>query len=153
MPHVIVKLYSGRTEDQKKKLTDKIVENLVHITGCKERSISVAIEDVDPDNWADQVYQPDILSGNQRLYKLPGYNPFEDEDKDEEQTPDLMAYVRQASEEAQVQDESGYFNAMSWLDLELEDHPQRFDPFFDTPWDQLSDNEKQKRASDIRRVL
>lgn len=153
MPHVIVKLYSGRTENQKKELTQKIVENVVGIIGCKERSVSVAIEDVEPEDWADQVYQPDILNGNAMLYKSPGYNPFESEDKDDGETKDLMAFVRQASEEAQTQDESGYFNAMSWLDLELEDNPHRFDPFFDTPWSDLSDSEKQKRAVDIRRVL
>lgn len=153
MPHVIVKLYSGRTEDQKKELTRKIVENVVSITGCKERSVSVAIEDVDPEDWADQVYQPDILDGKALLYKSPGYNPFETEDSGEGQTPDLMAYVRQASNEAQLQDESGYFNAMSWLDLELEDNPQRFDPYFDTPWNDLSESERLKRAGEIRRVL
>lgn len=153
MPHVIVKLHSGRTENQKKKLTRKIVEDVVNIIGCKERSVSVAIEDVDPEAWADQVFQPDILNGNAMLYKSPGYNPFESEDKDEKEAKDLMAYVRQASELGQTQDETGYFNAMSWLDLELEDNPHQFDSFFATPWNDLSDSDKQKRAAEIRRVL
>ena len=28
-------------------------------------------------NWAEEVYQPDILNKKDFLYKEPGYNPFE----------------------------------------------------------------------------
>ena len=77
MPDVIVKLYPGRTEEQKIKLTDEIVKDVVAIAKCEKKSISVAIEEIEKEDWAEKVYKPDILNRTDRLYKEPGYNPFE----------------------------------------------------------------------------
>ncbi len=49
---------------------------MVATLDCKESSISVAFEEVDPDDWAEEVYRTDILEGEDMLYKKPGYNPF-----------------------------------------------------------------------------
>jgi 4-oxalocrotonate tautomerase len=76
MPHIIVKLYTGRSEEQKKMLVEEIVKDVVTIAKCEEKSVSVAIEEVDPQNWAERVYKPDILDNAHNLYKKPGYNPF-----------------------------------------------------------------------------
>ena len=77
MPHVIIKLYPGRSEQQKIRLAEEIVKKVVAIAVCEEKSVSVAFEEVKPDDWAEKVYKPDILDTHQRLYKKPGYNPFE----------------------------------------------------------------------------
>jgi 4-oxalocrotonate tautomerase len=77
MPHVIVKLYPGRSEEQKKQLAEEIAKDVVAIAGCEEKSVSVAFEEVEPDDWAEKVYRPDILGNKNKLYKKPGYNPFE----------------------------------------------------------------------------
>jgi 4-oxalocrotonate tautomerase len=77
MPHVIVKLYPGRSEEQKIKLADEIVKDVVDIAKCDEKSVSVAFEEIEKDDWAKKVYQPDILDKKDSLYKEPGYNPFE----------------------------------------------------------------------------
>ena len=76
MPHVIIKMYTGRSESQKQALTTAVVDNLVKITGCKERSVSVAIEEFDPQEWAEKVYKPDIIGNTKHLIKKPGYNLF-----------------------------------------------------------------------------
>jgi len=76
MPHVIVKLYPGRTEDQKNRLAEEITKDVVAVAKCEEKSVSVAIEEVDPREWAEKVYRPDILDNEANLYKKPGYNPF-----------------------------------------------------------------------------
>ena len=76
MPHVIVKMYPGRSEEQKIKLAEEIVKDVVAIAGCKERSVSVAIEEIGEEDWAEKVYRPDILNKKDSLYKEPGYNPF-----------------------------------------------------------------------------
>ena len=68
MPHVIVKLASGRSEQQKASLTEDIVTDL---------SVSVSIEDVEPKDWVDKVYTPDIVGKWDSLAKKPGYDPFE----------------------------------------------------------------------------
>jgi len=77
MPHVVVKMYPGRSEEQKRHLANKIVKDVVEITQCEERVVSVAVEEVDPGDWAETVYRPDILEKKETLYKEPGYNPFE----------------------------------------------------------------------------
>ncbi len=76
MPHVIVKLLPGRSEQQKTRLAEEIVKDVVAIAKCEEKSVSVAIEEIKPEDWAEKVYKPDILDNKKRLYKKPGYNPF-----------------------------------------------------------------------------
>jgi 4-oxalocrotonate tautomerase len=76
MPHVIVKLYPGRTEEQKKRLAEEIVRDVVEIAKCAEKSVSVAFIEVPPEEWAEKVYKPDILQSDAKLYKEPGYNPL-----------------------------------------------------------------------------
>ena len=77
MPHVILKLYPGRSDRVKEQIVEKIVKDLVELAKCNEKSISVAIEEVEPDDWPEKVYKPDILGKACTLYKKPGYNPFE----------------------------------------------------------------------------
>ena len=77
MPHVVVKLYPGRSEQQKARLAEEIVKDIVAVIKCEEKSISVAIEEVQPQDWAEKVYRPDILINGEKLYRKPGYNPFE----------------------------------------------------------------------------
>ena len=76
MPHVIIKMYPGRSEEQKAKLAEKIVDDVVTIARCEEKSVSVAFEEIKPEDWAENVYKPDILEKQDNLYKKPGYNPF-----------------------------------------------------------------------------
>ncbi len=153
MPHIIVKLYPGRSEEKKQNLSDEIVKKVALITECKDAVISVAIEEIEPDDWAQQVYQPDILDGKGKLYKKPGYNPFESKSDEIEQQTGLMEHVRAACLVAHKEDTTGDFNPMSWLDLELEDHPDSFDSFFDIPWENLSEPQRAERAMAIRMVL
>ncbi len=78
MPHIIVKLHPGRTEEQKQELTAALTREMMAIAKCPETSVSVAIEEVPQEDWAEKVYKPDILEKQQILYKKPGYkNPFE----------------------------------------------------------------------------
>lgn len=76
MPHVIVKLYPGRSEQQKDRLAEEIVKDVVTITNCGEEAVSVAVEEIRPEDWVEKVYKPHILDNPERLYKKPGYNPF-----------------------------------------------------------------------------
>ncbi len=76
MPHVIVKLYPGRSEQQKIRLAEAIAEDVVTIANCDEKSVSVAIEEIKPEDWAEKVHKPNILNKPEKLYKKPGYSPF-----------------------------------------------------------------------------
>ena len=73
MPHVIVKLWPGKSEQQKIRLAEEIVKDVMNVLNYGEESVSVAIEEVEPQDWAEKVYKPDILSNSEKLYKTPGY--------------------------------------------------------------------------------
>ncbi|MEN8211463.1 MAG: 4-oxalocrotonate tautomerase, partial [Thermodesulfobacteriota bacterium] len=87
------------------------------------------------------------------LFKLAKDVKIETKQDKKEKIENLTEYVRKAAKFAEKEDVSGYFNAMSWLDLELEDNPESFDEFFDIPWSKLADAERNKRFIEIRRVL
>lgn len=70
MPHVIVKLYPGRSDEQKIKLANEIVKDVVAIANCDEKTVSVAFEEIEKEDWAQKVYKPDILDKKDSLYNL-----------------------------------------------------------------------------------
>lgn len=73
MPHVIVKLWPGKSEQQKIRLAEEITKDVMNILDYGEESVSVAIEEVEPQDWAEEVYKPDIVKNSKNLYKKPGY--------------------------------------------------------------------------------
>ena len=74
MPHVSVKLWPGRSEEDKKRLAEAITDDVVRITGSSPASVSVSIEDVPSDQWKARVYDPEIRDKADILYKKPGYS-------------------------------------------------------------------------------
>lgn len=73
MPHVIVKLWPGKSEEQKTRLAEAIAKNVMDILQYGEESVSVAIEEIKAEDWAEQVYRPAIRQNGAKLYKKPGY--------------------------------------------------------------------------------
>ena len=73
MPHVIIKLWPGKSEQQKRRLADAITKDVMDVLHYGDESVSVAFEEVSPADWADRVYQPDIVEKRGLLYKKPGY--------------------------------------------------------------------------------
>ena len=73
MPHIIVKLWPGKTEEQKAQLAKGIVELGVKVLGKGEEAFSVAIEEIKQENWKEQVYTPEIVENSDKLYVKPGY--------------------------------------------------------------------------------
>jgi 4-oxalocrotonate tautomerase len=74
MPHVIVKLWPGKSEKQKAKLSEEITRAVTTVLNYGEESVSVAMEEVEPNAWMDKVYKLDILGKPNQIYKKPGYN-------------------------------------------------------------------------------
>jgi 4-oxalocrotonate tautomerase len=73
MPHVIVKLWPGKSEQQKARLAEEICKDVMAVLHYGEESVSVAIEEVKSQDWPERVYQPDIKGKWDKLYKKPGY--------------------------------------------------------------------------------
>jgi 4-oxalocrotonate tautomerase len=76
MPHVIVKLYAGRSEQEKARLASEITKAVTSVLRYGEDSVSVGIEDIQPRDWVETVYKPDILGRRDTLYRKPGYDPL-----------------------------------------------------------------------------
>ena len=75
MPHVIVKLWPGKTQAQKQALSDAIVRDIAATLGYGEESVSVGFEEVAAADWLAEVYGPDIRDRWASLIKQPGYGP------------------------------------------------------------------------------
>jgi len=75
MPHVIVKLHSGKSERQKQALAQAVTEAVMSALNYGEESVSVGIEEVEPKDWTEKVYKPDIIGKPDTIYKKPGYGP------------------------------------------------------------------------------
>ena len=73
MPHVIVKLWPGKSERQKQELADAITKDVMNAFHYGEESVSVAMEEITPQEWSEKVYKPEILNKSATLYKRPGY--------------------------------------------------------------------------------
>lgn len=74
MPHVEIKCFSGRTEEQKRRCAKKVAEDISEILGCEISCVSVAIKDVDRKNWKEEVWDKNIIPEKEYLYKEPEYN-------------------------------------------------------------------------------
>jgi 4-oxalocrotonate tautomerase len=76
MPHIIVKLWPGKSEQQKQRLADEITKSVMSVLKYGEESVSVGFEEISSEKWMKEVYEPDIQSKSETLYKRPGYGPF-----------------------------------------------------------------------------
>jgi 4-oxalocrotonate tautomerase len=74
MPHVIVKLWPGKSEQQKARLAEAITKAVTDVLGYGEESVSVALEEVEARDWKELVYKPDVVNKPEQLYKKPGYD-------------------------------------------------------------------------------
>ncbi|MDI9513655.1 MAG: 4-oxalocrotonate tautomerase [Clostridiaceae bacterium] len=73
MPHVVVKMFPGRTQEQKEELSEKITQAVMESIGAEERTISIAVEEIPREDWDRLVYQPEIMGKAETLLKKPGY--------------------------------------------------------------------------------
>lgn len=73
MPHVIIKMYPGAAEEQKKELTKQVTDSIMRVFNKESGSISVAIEEVSENEWMDKVYETEIRPNLDKIYKKPEY--------------------------------------------------------------------------------
>lgn len=73
MPHIIVKLWPGKSERQKTQLAEEITRSVMETLHYGRESVSVAFEEIAAKDWARKVYRPEIVGNEDRLYKKPGY--------------------------------------------------------------------------------
>ncbi len=74
MPHIIVKLWPGKSEQQKRDLTERITADVMEVLDYDADAVSVAMEEIPSHEWAEKVYRPEIAKQPDKLYKKPGYS-------------------------------------------------------------------------------
>ena len=75
MPHVIVKLWPSKSEQQKQKLAEGVTQVVMSSLGYGRESVSVSLEEIAAGEWTEKVYKADIINGPGKLYKQTGYKP------------------------------------------------------------------------------
>ena len=73
MPHVVIKLWPGKSDRQKSELADAITRDVMNVLHYSEDAVSVAFEEVHARDWAERVYRSDIRDKWDQVYKKPGY--------------------------------------------------------------------------------
>lgn len=72
MPHIVVKLWPGRNDEIKGNLAKKIAQDVAEGLKVNIGDVSVAFEEVAPENWNQQIYQKEIRN-NPNIYVKPEY--------------------------------------------------------------------------------
>ena len=73
MPHIVVKMFPGRTAQQKFDLAEALAKAMMSSLGTPESAISVGIEDIEKADWMDKVARPEIAAKPAVIFKKPGY--------------------------------------------------------------------------------
>lgn len=73
MPHVEIKCYPGRTKEVKAKCAEAVTKAISETMGCDASSVSIAIKEIEKDDWKAKVWDKEIAPEMSSLYKKPGY--------------------------------------------------------------------------------
>ena len=73
MPHVEIKCFPGRSEEQKAACALEVAQVIARTLGCQTKSVSVAIKDVPESEWKEKVWDACIVPDKDVLYQEPGY--------------------------------------------------------------------------------
>ena len=74
MPHISIKHFPVPLDDQRRSaLVAALTTAVTEAMGCPEDVVSIALEPVDPVDWQDRVYQPEIVERAALLCKKPRY--------------------------------------------------------------------------------
>lgn len=81
MPHIIIKLWPGKTREQKKELAEKFTQDMSETLGVPEKGITIAFDEVCREEWYDKVHVP-LIDGNTtgEVFKPDGYKGFRHRD-------------------------------------------------------------------------
>ena len=70
--HVIIHGYPGRTDEQKKDISERIVKDLGEVFGTKPRGCSVVFKETPGEQW-EELYNTEIIAYEKQLYHKPEY--------------------------------------------------------------------------------
>jgi 4-oxalocrotonate tautomerase len=78
MPHLVVKLASGRSDADKARLGERLTQAVQDALGYGPESVSIVLDEIPMSEWMSKVYEPEIVPIADQLLKRPGYGPLAD---------------------------------------------------------------------------
>lgn len=75
MPYIAIKGYP-KDEATKQEIAQKITALFQEVWGCPREAITVSVEEVPPDRWAEDVVQAEIEPKKDRMLILSGEPQF-----------------------------------------------------------------------------
>lgn len=75
MPHIIIKLWPGRTMEQKRAVCIPVGIALHDATGIELSHISVSIEEVQPDEWDEKIRKGELVRRASEIVIPEGTKP------------------------------------------------------------------------------
>jgi 4-oxalocrotonate tautomerase len=73
MPHIEIKCYPGRSDEQKRLCAEKVAQAAAEALGLSTSTVSVAIKEIEKENWKKDVWDKQIVPDEKYLYKKPEY--------------------------------------------------------------------------------
>ena len=75
MPYIAIKSYP-KDEETKKKLVEKINEDLMEICGLPQGAVTISYEEGKPEDWEEQVVKKEIRPNAEKMYILGGEKKY-----------------------------------------------------------------------------
>ncbi|MBE6955550.1 MAG: hypothetical protein E7449_06565 [Ruminococcaceae bacterium] len=76
MPYISIKCYP-KDEETKKLAVERINQVMLDVWGCPPQALTIAIEEVAPENWQEQVFKPEIEPRMDKMMILSGEKKYE----------------------------------------------------------------------------
>lgn len=74
MPHIIVNIIEGKSNEIKQEFAEKMVQLASDTLGIKPAAFSVVFKEFAKEDWMSEVYQKDIKPNLNSLSIKPGYS-------------------------------------------------------------------------------
>lgn len=71
MPYIAIKAFP-KDEKIKKRVADRINQVFLEEWGCPQQAISILMEEIQPDDWAEKVVEPEIEPKKDKMMILDG---------------------------------------------------------------------------------
>lgn len=85
MPHLTLKHFKPElTSTQKQALSDAFTKAIIETVKCEETVVSISFESIQPNDWYQSVFKPEISSQQNLLFKHPEYEMTETEENTHE---------------------------------------------------------------------
>lgn len=75
MPYIAIKGYP-KDDETKKKVVEKINQVLLENWGCTQEAISISVEEIAPEKWAETVVEKEIEPNADKMYILKGEKKY-----------------------------------------------------------------------------